>query len=227
MAIETWLHRIPGLAEHFLYFNDDLFLGSTLPKEALFSATGRPVFFVERHPLAPRSSRFRRRTQEDLVMRCHRHNHGLLRDKLKIPLDARRPSHVPQLYRKSLLTRLCLLWRPEVEATRRNRFRTPRDLKIGVLYPYFAAESGEGEPPYLLRTLWNGSSEYVFKTIRDGNAGELEGWLEHILETRPTFFCLNDAMEREDVVERAGALMTSALARYFPAPSSFEIPGAG
>ena len=35
-AIEMNIHRIPGLAEHFLYFNDDMFIGRPLAPEAFF-----------------------------------------------------------------------------------------------------------------------------------------------------------------------------------------------
>ena len=46
-AIETSLHHIPGLAEHWLYFNDDFFLGRPIRPEALFSPAGlSSVFFA-------------------------------------------------------------------------------------------------------------------------------------------------------------------------------------
>ncbi|KQV22229.1 MULTISPECIES: hypothetical protein [unclassified Kitasatospora] len=41
-AIETQLHRIPGLAEHFLYFNDDLFLGRPVQPHSFFLGSGLP-----------------------------------------------------------------------------------------------------------------------------------------------------------------------------------------
>ena len=47
-AIETSLHHVPGLAEHWLYFNDDFFLGRPLRPEALFSPAGlSSVFFAQ------------------------------------------------------------------------------------------------------------------------------------------------------------------------------------
>lgn len=39
-VIEALLHRIPGLANHFLYFNDDMLLTRPLPKQALFNSNG-------------------------------------------------------------------------------------------------------------------------------------------------------------------------------------------
>lgn len=42
-AIETALHRIPGLAEHFIYFNDDMFAGKPITPDDMF-VDGKPVF---------------------------------------------------------------------------------------------------------------------------------------------------------------------------------------
>src|SRR3546814_20539042 len=39
-GIETQLHHIGGLAEHFLYFNDDFFLGDFCVPEDFFFANG-------------------------------------------------------------------------------------------------------------------------------------------------------------------------------------------
>ena len=40
LSIETFLWRIPGLSEHFIYFNDDVFLTSRVEFGDFFSATG-------------------------------------------------------------------------------------------------------------------------------------------------------------------------------------------
>jgi hypothetical protein len=39
-AIETVLHRVPDLAEHFVYFNDDVFLGRPVAADVFFSPGG-------------------------------------------------------------------------------------------------------------------------------------------------------------------------------------------
>ena len=44
-AIETNLHRIPGLSEHFLYMNDDFFLGKPILPEDFISTKGYKVFW--------------------------------------------------------------------------------------------------------------------------------------------------------------------------------------
>ncbi len=40
LSIETFLWRIPGLSEHFIYFNDDVFLTSRVELADFFTATG-------------------------------------------------------------------------------------------------------------------------------------------------------------------------------------------
>jgi len=45
-AIETQLHRIPGLSENYLYFNDDFFLGRPCTKQDFFSKDGKPLVFI-------------------------------------------------------------------------------------------------------------------------------------------------------------------------------------
>lgn len=40
LSIETFLWRIPGLSEHFIYFNDDVFLTSSVEFSDFFTATG-------------------------------------------------------------------------------------------------------------------------------------------------------------------------------------------
>ncbi len=50
MAIETCLYRIPGLAEHFIYFNDDMFFGREVTPSDFFSETGECFALVNQLP---------------------------------------------------------------------------------------------------------------------------------------------------------------------------------
>lgn len=46
-AIETHLHRIPGLARYFIYFNDDVFLGAnTWPDDFKTRSRGQRVYLA-------------------------------------------------------------------------------------------------------------------------------------------------------------------------------------
>lgn len=46
-AIECCLHRIHGLAEHFIYFNDDMMLGSHVDPDLFFDKWGSPKVYIE------------------------------------------------------------------------------------------------------------------------------------------------------------------------------------
>jgi len=41
--VEAYLHRIPNLMPHFVYFNDDMFVGRPLPRSFFFTDKGAPV----------------------------------------------------------------------------------------------------------------------------------------------------------------------------------------
>lgn len=57
-AIEAHLHRIPGLAEHFLYFNDDVSLGNRIWPEDFFSPrTGYRIYLSWEAPPCARDCR--------------------------------------------------------------------------------------------------------------------------------------------------------------------------
>ncbi len=45
-AIESQLHHIPGLSEHYLYLNDDFFFGRPVQPELFFHANGIAKFFL-------------------------------------------------------------------------------------------------------------------------------------------------------------------------------------
>ena len=50
-VIEAFLRQISDLAEHYIYFNDDVFLGRMTRKSDFFTANGLPFCFVDWRPL--------------------------------------------------------------------------------------------------------------------------------------------------------------------------------
>ena len=45
------LHRVPDLTEHWIYVNDDVFLGRPVRPEAFFTAGGQSSVFLSDHSL--------------------------------------------------------------------------------------------------------------------------------------------------------------------------------
>jgi hypothetical protein len=50
-VIEAFLHRLPGLAEHYIYCNDDVFIGRPVRKADFFTPNGLPLCFMDWRPL--------------------------------------------------------------------------------------------------------------------------------------------------------------------------------
>eukprot|EP00930_Biecheleria_cincta_P013435 TRINITY_DN11973_c0_g1_i1.p1 TRINITY_DN11973_c0_g1~~TRINITY_DN11973_c0_g1_i1.p1 ORF type:complete len:355 (-),score=41.06 TRINITY_DN11973_c0_g1_i1:114-1178(-) len=53
--VEAHLQRIPGIAEHFIYFNDDMFAASPLQPDFFFSSDGKPIFRTKSHVPQPQA----------------------------------------------------------------------------------------------------------------------------------------------------------------------------
>lgn len=47
LAIESSLHKIPGLSEHFLYLNDDFYVVRKLTRDLFFTNDGRTILQIE------------------------------------------------------------------------------------------------------------------------------------------------------------------------------------
>lgn len=47
-VVESLMHRIPTLAEQFVYFNDDMMVGQLLSKSTFFTDNGQPILYSER-----------------------------------------------------------------------------------------------------------------------------------------------------------------------------------
>lgn len=52
-VIESYIHKIPNLSEHFLYFNDDMFVSKKIPRDKLFDDLGVPIVYahIYLHPV--------------------------------------------------------------------------------------------------------------------------------------------------------------------------------
>ncbi len=123
-AIETGLHRVPGLAEHFLYLNDDFFLGRPVGPEAFFSPAGHPLVVAARQQpvgLPPPSA--------PPWLRSAVRNRALLREELGEELLATL-AHVPYAHRRSILTEIEERFGGPLAETAHRVLRDGRDVSL-------------------------------------------------------------------------------------------------
>ena len=208
-AIEACLHRIPGLSEHFLYFNDDMILGRPVRPERFFHGNGMTQFFwsnalVDYLPV---------QDGEVASSVAAKNARRLLAADFGITFS-RKFFHAPYPLRVSVLQELEERFPSEFAATRAARFRSTADIAAaGSLYFNYAYATGRSAPGRI-------SYAYVDPAAPSGPAV-----LSRLLRRRGyDTFCINDGHTAQSPQEREAGdvLVRQFLAAYLPVPSAFE-----
>jgi hypothetical protein len=206
-AIESVLHRIPGLAEHFLYFNDDVFLGRPIGPELFFWSNGLPKFFPSRATLDLDGPRDR----DVAVLTAAKNNRRLvaaasgawMSNKLK---------HTPMPLTRTLMFEMEERFTADFERTRASRFRHPDDISSSSsLAQWYGFATGRAVP---------GTISYRYINIAAADAGRQYAML--LAQRDSDVFCLNDTDTGELDESRRDQLVTEFMSSYFPVPSLHE-----
>jgi hypothetical protein len=220
-AIETQIHRIPGLGRYFVLMNDDFFFSRPVAKEYFFGANGRPKLLFGVDPIEPWLADGNRWQKTLFTV-------GELINKKFGPRINTAGAHGPACFDRELLAKIYGLWPMEMERASRNRFRDETDMQIHALYMNTAAALDEQEEQ-------STRHEQVMmpeKELRIVSVGERgNGWrgnLSEVVADPPQLLCLNDTGPNEptpgDIGEIADIEKAHAefLETMFPKPSSFE-----
>ncbi|HSX66360.1 stealth conserved region 3 domain-containing protein [Nocardioides sp.] len=135
-AIETGLHRIEGLSEHFIYFNDDVLLGRAVRPGQFFTAAGQFHAFVGAQSIGVEE-------QNALpYQRAGLNNRRLLRERFGVT-TTRVMRHTPHPMRVSVLQALEKEWPEELRRTAASPFRSETDLSVASsLAQYYGLVTG-------------------------------------------------------------------------------------
>ncbi|MFG2292934.1 stealth family protein [Streptomyces sp. NPDC048603] len=205
-AIESQLHRIPGLAEHFLYFNDDIFLGRPQLPGAYFLPSGLPKVFHDWRAIPPdvpgseddvytASQKATRRAVEAAAGRTY----------------VRILAHTPYPLSRSLCTAAEERFPEELTATSRSAFRSATDLAPVTLAAHLALATGravEGDLAHeYFGTGWNDTVHRLPELVH-------HRWADA--------FCLADDDGDELSADEQHRAVAAFLAAYFPVPSPYE-----
>lgn len=124
-AIETALHRIDDLAEHYLYLNDDVFLLRPTPASTYFVGNGLWRFFPDDAVLLDGPVR----STDALVDAAAKNGRDLIEQAF-----SRRPvhklRHAPHPQRRSVNRELEDRFAAAIETTRAHRVRHPGDVSV-------------------------------------------------------------------------------------------------
>lgn len=193
--IETFFHRLPGLSDHFIYFNDDYLLGAPITPADFYSPDGRIKICG-----TWMGERFRSRVYEHQVP-----TFGLL-------------EHAPRLIDRALWADMQSA-APEAFANpQAHRFRSPTNVRPERFYNWHALTHARDR--VAVEPFWRFLRYARFHKIGNDLAAQRRG-LEQLRRTRPKFFCLNDD-QRDNPNPAVVTLVRGLLAEFYPTPSSFE-----
>ena len=223
--IEFCAHRVPNLAEHFVYFNDDVMLGRPVCPEDFFLPDGTPLLWVVKRGKKSMEKILSRMngpaSRGSVVARAH----AMIRERYGVTLPYS-ISHFPKAMTRASAFALWDAFPREIAATLASPFRSPSDIAVFILYPLFALAEGLGRARVI-----NGLSQvldivsgrgmaHMGASLGDGNA---RGKMRAIRRLRPRTFCLNDAPGASEHDRRE---LRDFLAAMFPEPCKYELPEA-
>jgi len=232
--IEINLHRIEGLSEKFVLFNDDTFLISRssperffvdgLPRDllisnALSSSSGVGHFVLNNLEILNRHFK-----KSDSIKRDFSkwfslvYGRDILRNVTLLPwgrFTGFVDPHMPQPYLKSTFERVWQLEERELLNTSSSRFRGCSDISP-YLFRYWQLVTGKFLPISMRDT------KYITIDRESIDSGEIS---DAILYSRYSMICLNDSGEIDAGVEfeRAKREIQDSLMRLLPDKSSYEL----
>lgn len=219
--IEFCVHRVPGLAERFIYCNDDFMLGRPVSPGDFFLPDGRPLIWVYK-----RGAKYMRSlagkigspaSHASAVARAHAMITGRYGDVFPYVLR-----HYPKPMVRSSAAALWDAFPREVRATLNAPFRSPSDVSVTMLYPLYLLAEGLGQAHIIngirqIADVCSGKGlAHLGASICDDNARKK---MRAVRVLRPRTFCLNDAPGASD---KDRAALGEFLAGMFPEPCRYE-----
>ncbi|MGV8884047.1 MAG: stealth family protein [Microbacteriaceae bacterium] len=207
-AVESQLQHIPGIAEHFLYSNDDMFFGRPVTPGMFFSPGGVTRFVEATTRIGLGTSN----TQRSGFENSARVNRTLLSERFGVMIT-RHLEHCAAPLRRDVLLELESEFSEDFARTAASRFRSATDISVtNSLYHYYALLTGRAVVQEKAKV------RYVDTTVRAGLVA-----MEKLLVKRNVdMFCLNDGSFPEISTDERAEAVRSFLDNYFPIVAPWE-----
>ena len=204
-AIETRLHAVPDLADHFIYVNDDVFLGRPRRPEHFFAPGGQYAAFVADHRAVGLPG-----TDDRPYLTAAQNNRRVLADAFGVALT-NTMMHSPHPQRRSVLEEI-------VDALRRGGGADdPRTVPLGDRPVAAVVVRAELRPHHRAAFRARAHHGYV-----DLGHQQLPAQLKAMMKRDRDFFCVADNLVSAFDEERADGLLLDFLKAYFPIAAPWE-----
>ena len=210
VVIEYFLYKIPGLSEHFIYANDDMFFHKKITPDFFFdSKTGFPIIRLQRAILGKWTNKFKDR------FNIYRNVYRITIDKAAKLVENKfgkyysgTPHHNIDAYLKSDYQRAVEEeFDSDIKPLITNHFRNKSDIQR-IIFLYYALAVSRGNLRYVTRR------ESCRIRLQKPN------YLYFINKYNPVLFCLNDTPRATD---NDRLRVRPFLYHLFPNKSSFEL----
>lgn len=209
VVIEYFLYKIPGLSEHFIYANDDMFIHKMVTPDFFFNmSTGYPIVRLQRSLSNKHLKKLGRafNINNSIYRKTIENAAQLILGKYGTYYSST-PHHNIDAYLKSDYKELVEnIFQEEIEAVVTNHIRKEDDIQR-IIFLYYALATNRGYKRYVNR------SEST--RIRVQNSS----FMKLITKYDPVLFCLNDTHKAS---EDDRARVKPFLENLFPYQSSFE-----
>ena len=210
-TIEAFLHAIPGLAEHYVYFNDDMFLASQCEPGDFFVPNGQPHIFTDwrrsRHIGYARSATPHARSHANV--RRYLEEHGIT------PAPAFITAHGPYPQTITNARDTAAFFDEAIRVFAHDKFRSFRGMAfychMAPLWTYAMRRALPCDLPY-----------YYINSKRRDRLAYYKALLREQDEAPLLFYCLNDAASTREYYKWREDMADFLQARY-PETSSFEL----
>ena len=234
-VLEMNMHRIPGLSEHFVYFNDDTFLLKPLEEKFFFdSSTGYPRCYCVEMPLrvtdanifwqhilsndlgilnknlrksgSKKTGRFS--LQYDLKDNARNICMGLLFPEY---FTGFKIFHAPASFLRSSFTEIWDREHELLDSVSRHKFRDPGDINQWLVQ-FWQMAKGTFSPGLI-------GKDSALYDVKDSIIADI---CDSIKKTRRSMICVNDPSENVNF-EMCSGMLSEAFEHILPEKCSFEL----
>ena len=196
-VIESYIHKIPGLSEGFIYLNDDFLFGNNVFPQDFYSNDNKVLIHGT---LFGENFGWRVFNGKNDVIGL-----GLI-------------EHSPILIRKEWWEKMQLKRRREIEKVKSNKFRREEDAMMYKLYRWYALKCQSAHCTAI--NVNDLLKVHTFHKITN-NLRKQEVALSKLEKKAPKFYCLNDDQRKNpnhEVIE----LVKNFLEQYYSGKSELE-----
>lgn len=215
-TIETCLHKIPGLSEYYLYFNDDTILNKKLYIKDLITDDGKLIWYSESNKLA--NNLFKIYTRYPFMNKLFSLKDGgciIARNKtykiLKLNKTPKPIAHSPKIFKKSLVEKFIDVFSKQINEQMHRKFRSGDDFCFVDAFCFYFEKNN----------LLEYRDDYETKILSQFDNVVISKIMNNIVDdvNNCKFICVEDFREGYKIDEYCKKILDD----LFPFPCKYEI----